>query len=590
MARRLRAVRHAAGLAGRRRHQLRDARARPAAARLRPHPPAGRRDRTPGRAGRGARDARPRAADPRPRRRGHHRRLRCGRAGRDDGRPDHRDRRGVHRAGDRGGALRRRSPWPGWRGGTSCPARRREAVRARRRPRAAAGRVDPGGPAARPSSAEPAHVGSTEVDHPRAARHIELDPARPGRTAGLPIAAPDGGAHADPGRLHGRHRPRTGLDGHPADLAARPRVPGRPRRGGHPAGRLRADPVGAAAGPARPRLRRAASGCAAGSAWPSRTPATSRRRATRSSAWPTWTRSAWPRTTTGATRSGWPTRSATASRCCAPPCCRGCSRRCGATSAGAPSTSRCSRSGRCSAPDPARCRSRPGRRSTGGRPTRRSPPWTPRCRPSRAGSPSCSPASRERAGWWGPGRAASWSDAVEAARAVAARGRGRGRRCAPTSTHRGTRAGAPRCVRDGVARRPRRRAAPPGGRRARSAGAHLRDGARPRPAGHGHRPGPGAAGCPPTRRRPRTSRWWSTPPCRRPRSRPRCATGRASCSSRSGCSTSTAVSRSGEGKASLAYALRFRAPDRTLTAEEASAARDAAVAEAARRTGAVQRS
>ena len=37
---------------------------------------------------------------------------------------------------------------------------------------------------------------------------------------------------------------------------------------------------------------------------------------------------------------------------------------------------------------------------------------------------------------------------------------------------------------------------------------------------------------------------------------------------------------------SLAFALRFRAPDRTLTAEEASAARGAAVAEAARRTGA----
>ena len=45
----------------------------------------------------------------------------------------------------------------------------------------------------------------------------------------------------------------------------------------------------------------------------------------------------------------------------------------------------------------------------------------------------------------------------------------------------------------------------------------------------------------------------------------------------------------GEGRKSLAYTLRFRAPDRTLTAEEASAARDAAVAEAARRTGAVLR-
>ncbi len=47
--------------------------------------------------------------------------------------------------------------------------------------------------------------------------------------------------------------------------------------------------------------------------------------------------------------------------------------------------------------------------------------------------------------------------------------------------------------------------------------------------------------------------------------------------------------QAGQGRKSLAYTLRFRAPDRTLTAEEASAARAAAVAEAARRTGAVLR-
>jgi phenylalanyl-tRNA synthetase beta chain len=46
----------------------------------------------------------------------------------------------------------------------------------------------------------------------------------------------------------------------------------------------------------------------------------------------------------------------------------------------------------------------------------------------------------------------------------------------------------------------------------------------------------------------------------------------------------------GEGRKSLAFALRFRAPDRTLTEEETAAARDAAVALAAERTGAVQRS
>jgi phenylalanyl-tRNA synthetase beta chain len=42
----------------------------------------------------------------------------------------------------------------------------------------------------------------------------------------------------------------------------------------------------------------------------------------------------------------------------------------------------------------------------------------------------------------------------------------------------------------------------------------------------------------------------------------------------------------GSGRKSLAYKLTFRAPDRTLTVEEAVAARDAAVAEAAGRVGA----
>jgi phenylalanyl-tRNA synthetase beta chain len=46
----------------------------------------------------------------------------------------------------------------------------------------------------------------------------------------------------------------------------------------------------------------------------------------------------------------------------------------------------------------------------------------------------------------------------------------------------------------------------------------------------------------------------------------------------------------GEGKRSLAYALRFRAPDRTLTDTDVLGARDAAVAEAGRRVGAALRS
>ena len=47
--------------------------------------------------------------------------------------------------------------------------------------------------------------------------------------------------------------------------------------------------------------------------------------------------------------------------------------------------------------------------------------------------------------------------------------------------------------------------------------------------------------------------------------------------------------QTGDGKKSLAFALRFRAPDRTLTEAETAAARDAAVALAAARHGAVQR-
>jgi phenylalanyl-tRNA synthetase beta chain len=47
--------------------------------------------------------------------------------------------------------------------------------------------------------------------------------------------------------------------------------------------------------------------------------------------------------------------------------------------------------------------------------------------------------------------------------------------------------------------------------------------------------------------------------------------------------------QAGEGRKSLAFALRFRAPDRTLKEGEAAGARDAAVRRAAEVTGAVQR-
>jgi phenylalanyl-tRNA synthetase beta chain len=45
----------------------------------------------------------------------------------------------------------------------------------------------------------------------------------------------------------------------------------------------------------------------------------------------------------------------------------------------------------------------------------------------------------------------------------------------------------------------------------------------------------------------------------------------------------------GEGRKSLAYRLTFRAPDRTLTTDEVSALRDAAVRSAVLATGAAQR-
>jgi phenylalanyl-tRNA synthetase beta chain len=50
------------------------------------------------------------------------------------------------------------------------------------------------------------------------------------------------------------------------------------------------------------------------------------------------------------------------------------------------------------------------------------------------------------------------------------------------------------------------------------------------------------------------------------------------------------ATRLGPGVKSLAFALRFRAPDRTLTVDEANEMRDAAIAVAAERTGARLRS
>ena len=71
--------------------------------------------------------------------------------------------------------------------------------------------------------------------------------------------------------------------------------------------------------------------------------------------------------------------------------------------------------------------------------------------------------------------------------------------------------------------------------------------------------------------------------------RRRCATARASSSSTSRSSTTTAAPGVPEGTKSLTFALRFRAPDRTLTAAEASEAKLAGAALAAERMGAAVR-
>ena len=77
--------------------------------------------------------------------------------------------------------------------------------------------------------------------------------------------------------------------------------------------------------------------------------------------------------------------------------------------------------------------------------------------------------------------------------------------------------------------------------------------------------------------------------CRPPTSRRRCARGAGELLESVRLFDVYTGEQVGEGNKSLAYALRFRAPDRTLTADEATAARDAAVAAAAATVGATLR-
>ena len=84
--------------------------------------------------------------------------------------------------------------------------------------------------------------------------------------------------------------------------------------------------------------------------------------------------------------------------------------------------------------------------------------------------------------------------------------------------------------------------------------------------------------------------WWSTaavPAGRRPARR--CATAAASCSNRVRLFDVYAGDQVGAGRKSLAFAMVVRAPDRTLTAADATDVRDAALAAAAERVGAALR-
>ena len=80
------------------------------------------------------------------------------------------------------------------------------------------------------------------------------------------------------------------------------------------------------------------------------------------------------------------------------------------------------------------------------------------------------------------------------------------------------------------------------------------------------------------------------PRCRRPPSSAPCAAGAGELLESVRLFDVYAGSSLGDGVKSLAFALRFRAADRTLTVEEATAARDAAVARATAETGARLRS
>ena len=306
--------------------------------------------------------------------------------------------------------------------------------------------------------------------------------------------------------------------------------------------------------------------------------------ATRSSARPCSTRSGCPPTTRAAERAapGQPAvrRGAAAAH---HRCCPGCSRRCAATSDAGSPTSRCSRPARSSGPSrgaPARGAA-PGRRR-GGRPTPSSRQLDAALpRPAACTSPPSWPATRERRRLVGAGRAASTGPTPSRRRAWSP-GRARTSSC--------------RRARDDHAPwHPGRCAAivsaPPGGSASSGTPASCTRGscaalglpartcgrrARPRPArgADAGRRGPAPRDLDTSRSPRRTSRSSWSRRCRaadveaalRRRRRRPAGVGPAVRRLRR-------ASRSAAGRKSLAFALRFRAPDRTLTATRRRGAR-----------------
>ena len=166
----------------------------------------------------------------------------------------------------------------------------------------------------------------------------------------------------------------------------------------------------------------------------------------------------------------------------------------------------------------------------------------------------------ERPGWWGAGRAASWADAVRGgARGCRVR-RGPTWRC----VRRNTRPWHPgRCaelVLDGAVVGPRGRAASAGHRGARAAGAHGRDGARPRRV-HAARAGTRSGDLARSRRYFSTSPWSSTPVSPPPICSRRCAYGGGELlESVRLFDVFADAERLGPGRKSVAFALRCGRP------------------------------